>query len=119
VKPIDDTDRLVANHREATFTPSLAAPGGSILQLDESNQPGVGFHLYRMEPGTVTAVHRHTSDEQFFVVEGDLADHDGHEYRIGDLVLLNNGTTHNSSTQGGCLLAVFIATPEENISTTE
>ncbi len=115
MEPVANEDRIVVNHQTEPFDASLVADGGAILQLDQSEELGVGFHLYRMEPGSSTRPHRHTCDEQFLVIEGDLTDHDGFEYRTGDLVLLKSGTIHNSSTRDGCLLAVFIATPEENL----
>ncbi len=49
-------------------------------------------------------------------LDGDLIDHDGFAYGLGDLVLLRRGTRHNSRTVGGCTLAVHIATPERNLT---
>jgi hypothetical protein len=42
-------------------------------------------------------------------------DHDGFRYGPGDLVMLRRGTRHNSRTETGCTIAVFIATPEVNL----
>ncbi|MEE3116090.1 MAG: cupin, partial [Actinomycetota bacterium] len=63
------------------------SPGETILQLDRSQPLGVGFHVYRMAPGTETTPHEHTCDEQYLVLDGDLVDHDGFAYGPGDLVL--------------------------------
>lgn len=119
MEPIVEADRVVVNWRAAEFEPFVfeggEPTGESVLQLDRSQPPGVGFHLYRMAPGAVTTPHRHTCDEQFLVVEGDLIDHDGYVYGPGDFVLLREGTRHNSRTETGCVLAVFIATPEAGI----
>lgn len=118
--PIAHEDRLVVNHREVEFEPFVVdgrpSATESVLQLDRSREPGVGFHLYRMAPGSSTTPHQHTCDEQFLLIEGDLTDHDGYEYQPGDLVLLRTGTVHNSSTVNGCLLAVYIETAENNLT---
>lgn len=117
--PIDKSDRVVVNIAEDRFTPFTVdgkeLPGQGYLQLDDSFPPGVGFHIYRMAPGTSSQPHEHTCDEQFLVVDGELSDHDGTVYRKGDFVLLKNGTRHNSHTCTGCTLAVFIASPEKNL----
>lgn len=109
MQPIADKDRRVVNIREARFTPweSETNPGTSYLQLDTSRPPGVGFYIYRMEPGSETNPHRHGGSEEFLMLEGELIDHDGTVYREGDLVWLAPGTTHNSRTETGCLVAVF------------
>ncbi len=120
MEPIPEADRLVANYRDADFEPfevdGVSSSTESVLQLDRSREPGVGFHLYRLAPGSSTTPHRHTCDEQFLVIEGDLTDHDGYRYGPGDLVLLRRGTIHNSSTENGCLLAVYIETAETNLA---
>ncbi len=120
MEPIDEGDRLVVNAHVGEFEPFVvdgrASETESVLQLDRSREPGVGFHLYRMAPGSSTTPHRHTCDEQFLVIEGDLTDHDGYQYGPGDLVLLRRGTVHNSSTVDGCLLAVYIETAETNLA---
>ncbi len=119
MEPISESERLVLNYRTAEFAPfevdGQPSATESVLQLDQSRPPGVGFHLYRMAPGSSTTPHRHTGNEQFLVIEGDLTDHDGYQYGPGDLVLLRRGTEHNSSTMNGCLLAVHIETAEENL----
>jgi anti-sigma factor ChrR (cupin superfamily) len=119
LKPIQASDRRVVNLAKATFEPFTAdgreVPGQSFLQLDDSQPPGVGFHIYRMAPGSSSQPHEHTSAEQFLLLEGDLRDNDGYEYKPGDLVYLNRGTQHFSTTRSGCTLAVFIESWEENL----
>ena len=46
---------------------------------------------------------------------GELTDNDGFVYRKGDLVLLKKGTQHNSHSESGALLAVYIPTAERAI----
>ncbi|MEM1297919.1 MAG: cupin domain-containing protein [Pseudomonadota bacterium] len=111
MKPIANEDRCVANLNTAGFVPFIAKDGttdGEVLQVNPNNNRGYGFHVYRMAPGDVTVAHRHAGDEEFFVIEGDLTDHDGYEYGPGDLVWLRDGTEHNSSTKNGCVLVVYL-----------
>ena len=76
---------------------------------------GIGFHIYRRPPGMTTRGHRHTRAEQFPVLDGDLTDSDGMEFRKGDLVFYREGSEHNSRTVGGCTLAVFISGPDVEV----
>lgn len=108
--PIGPDKRKVVNLTTGTFAPFLTAdgqPDGEVLQVN-GGRTGYGFHIYRMAPGTTTAAHTHLGDEEFFLIEGDLTDHDGYEYKPGDLVCLASGTKHNSSTQNGCTLVVYL-----------
>ncbi len=116
-RPIAPGDRRVANIETAEFTPweSEENPGTDYLQLDPTRPPGTGFHIYRMGPGTQSDPHEHTGAEEFFVIEGELTDNDGTTYRKGDLVWLAKGTEHYSTTETGCVLAVYIETPERNL----
>jgi len=119
--PIATGDRLVANiHDASNFVPftsdGIASETETVLQLDTNSSPGVGFHVYRMAPGCVTTPHEHTADEHFLVLEGDITDNDGYRYQVGDLVLLKRGTEHFSTSKNGCTLAVFIGSPERNLS---
>ncbi len=124
-KPIAQGERLVANIYETPFDgfvgDGVASEGESYLSLDSSQAAGHGFHIYRMAPGASSTPHEHMSDEHFLVLEGDITDNDGYEYRAGDLVLLKKGTEHFSTSENGCTLAVFIDVPERNLapSTTE
>jgi hypothetical protein len=36
-------------------------------------------------------------------------------YRQGDLVMLDEGTQHSSTSPGGCLIAVFVRTIEHEL----
>ncbi len=108
---IAEEDRKVANIATGTFKPFLSddgTPDGEVLQVNPNNRRGYGFHIYRMAPGDVTVPHRHDGDEEFFLIDGDLTDHDGYEYRPGDIVWLRDGTKHNSSSKTGCVLVVYL-----------
>ena len=114
MKPIDGQDRRVANiHRDEfeVWETGGVDRGESVLQLN-GNEIGRGFHVYKMAPGTTSMPHEHMSDEEFFMISGELVDHDGTVYREGDLVWLKKGTQHSSYTKDGCVIAVYIQDPE-------
>jgi mannose-6-phosphate isomerase-like protein (cupin superfamily) len=116
VQPIAPNDRRIANIHTAEFKPFVfpdgVALGDSVLQLDDRQDLGVGFHVYRMPAGMTTRSHRHNGAEQFLILEGELHESDGTILRAGDMVLYRDGTEHNSHTPTGCLLAVHITRPE-------
>lgn len=116
MKPIDPKDRKIVNIHEAPYK-SFAYPDGTILgdtilQLDDTKELGVGFHIYRMPPGMTTRGHRHNGHEEFLILEGELHESDGTILRAGDLVFYRDETEHHSHTPNGCLLAVHITGPE-------
>jgi uncharacterized RmlC-like cupin family protein len=119
MKLIDPNDRHIASIHTAEFRPFVypdgLALGDAVLQLDDSQALGVGFHIYRMPPGMTTRGHRHNGHEQFLILEGELHESDGTVLRAGDLVFYRDGTEHNSFTPNGCLLAVHIAGPETTV----
>jgi uncharacterized RmlC-like cupin family protein len=116
MKRFHKNDRRVANIRDAAFHPFVypdgLALGDAVLQLDDSRDLGIGFHIYRMPAGMTTRAHRHNGHEQFLILEGELHESDGTILRAGDLVFYRDGTEHHSYTPDGCLLAVHIAGPE-------
>ena len=109
MKALSNNDRRVVNIYEAKFTPFMSGDvvDGEVLQLNTAKPLGLGFYIYRMAPGTTTVAHEHSGDEEFLILEGDLTDHDGAEYGPVDLVWLRDGTTHSSTTKGGCLVEVY------------
>ena len=116
MKPVASDDRKIANINEVEFKQWVSEGGGdsgqSFFQLNPSNPDGVGFHLFRMAPGTTTDSHKHEGDEEWFMLDGDLTDNDGTRYRAGDLVWMKEGTEHNSYTEHGCTLIVYIKRAE-------
>jgi len=119
MKKIQPDERRIANIHTAEYEPWLDDDGQptrtSALQLDRSHKLGVGFHVYRMEPGVWSEPHEHTGAEQFLVLEGELVECDGTVYKQGDLVWLKQGTQHTSHAPNGCLLAVHIERAEKPI----
>ena len=123
MKPISAADRRVTNIRTAAFEPwdaeGRSERGTSVLQLNPAGRRGVGFYIYKMEPGTRSVPHRHGGAEEFVIIEGTLIDNDGTVYEKGDVVWLAPGTEHNSHTKTGCLIAVYAEAEAEAISPTE
>ena len=116
MRSIDAKDRKVANIQTARFEPFVypdgLALGDDVLQLDDGQELGIGFHVYRMPAGMTTRAHRHNGHEQFLILEGELIESDGTVLKKGDLVFYRDGSEHHSYTPNGCLLAVHIAGPE-------
>ena len=119
MKAIDSQHRRVKNIYDDDFEPFVwdgrDNPGQTVLQLDRNMPCGTGFHIYKMAPGAITTPHEHTSDEHFFLIEGDAVDHDGYEYRPGDIVMLSKGTIHNTRTRNGCTLVVYLQSAEARV----
>lgn len=119
MKKIGPNDRRVANIHSAEYRPWINNDGktsnSSILQLNPAKPFGIGFHVYRMEPGARSDAHEHGGDEEFLVLEGRLIDNDGTVYGPGDLVWLGPGTQHYSDAPEGCLLAVYIESAEKPV----
>ena len=74
------------------------------VSFDEAT--GQGSYFYRMAPGSRSEAHVHRGPEEFFVIEGELTDHDGHTYRQGDFASLAAGSRHFSTSENGCVLIV-------------
>lgn len=118
MKPIGADERRVANIRDAaaykSYDPEGASERGtSFIQLNPKTPQGVGFYIYRMEPGAQSTPHRHGGAEEFVMIEGELIDNDGVVYRPGDVVWLAPGTEHTSHTETGCVIAVYSEAAEE------
>ncbi|WP_319544369.1 cupin domain-containing protein [Ruegeria conchae] len=75
------------------------------VSFDEDT--GQGSYLMKMAPGARSNPHIHHGPEEFFVLEGDLTDHDGFRYHSGDFVSFPAGSSHFSRTETGCLLVVM------------
>lgn len=111
MKPVQPNERRVVNLRDAKFEAwdpdGISERGTSIIQLNPDAPRGVGFYIYRMEPGASSAPHRHGGAEEFFIIEGEIVDNDGTVYRQGDVVWLAPGTEHNSHAPNGAVIAVY------------
>jgi anti-sigma factor ChrR (cupin superfamily) len=118
LKPVAEDERRVVNLAEIEFEPFVNQHGvadGLAYQHDRDRPLGSGFHLYKMEPGYTTIPHQHNGNEEFFIVSGDVADNDGTVYRAGDLVWMKDGTQHCSYSEHGCVIVVYLPTPETSV----
>jgi len=119
MKPITPSERRVANLHTAEFTPwdaeGISERGTAILQLNPAQPKGVGFYIYKMEPGARSAPHRHGGAEEFLIIEGEIIDNDGTVYRSGDVVWLAPGTEHTSYAPNGALIAVYAEGAETTV----
>ena len=115
---IKPTDRLVANINSARFKP-FVTDGAEIPDKASCNfyEHFRKDRLSHLSHGARIGEppHQHTCHEQFLVLEGEVIDHDGYVYKPGDFVLLERGTVHNSRTETGATLAVFVRKMERNI----
>ena len=102
--------RTIATFDPTTFKPMnmLGLEGQDVLWKNVSFNEitGQGSYLMIMSPGTKCNPHRHNGDEEFFIVEGDLQDNDGHLYVAGEFVSLAAGSEHFSVSPSGCKLVV-------------
>jgi anti-sigma factor ChrR (cupin superfamily) len=118
MKPVAPGERLMINLRDVEFEPYINESGeadGLAFQLDRDRRLGTGFHLYKMEPGYTTIPHRHSGNEEFYIISGEAVDNDGTVYRSGDLVLMKDGTEHCSYSKDGCVILVYLEGPESQI----
>jgi quercetin dioxygenase-like cupin family protein len=76
----------------------------SVIELSYDRAAKQGAYLIRMEPGAETIAHEHPFREEFIILEGELIESDGTVLRVGDFVMYDAGTVHNSRTEKGCLL---------------
>jgi len=110
MRPLNAKQRRVINIADGEFVPLIDDDGrkdGEVLQIHPGVKPGFGFHVYRMPPGHSTTPHVHEGDEEFYIIEGEIIDHDGYRYKAGYLVWLQANTKHNSYSPEGALLVVF------------
>jgi hypothetical protein len=63
MKTAGKDERKIVNIHEAVYQPWVKENGelhdSSVLQHDTSKLRDVGFHVYKMEPGSTTTPHRH------------------------------------------------------------
>ena len=102
--------RSVARFDDEDFVPWAAEgePDAQLLWKNVSFDPatGQGSYLMIFPPGVTSSPHRHDGAEEWFMVEGDLVDNDGHSYRAGDFVSLSAGSQHHSTSPAGCKIVV-------------
>ena len=76
----------------------------SVIELSYDRGNKQGAYLIRMQPGAETIAHEHPFREEFLILEGELIESDGTVLKVGDFIMYEPGTVHNSRTEKGCLL---------------
>ncbi|MDA0704955.1 MAG: cupin domain-containing protein [Proteobacteria bacterium] len=71
-------------------------------------ETGKGCFIIRFLPGGVSTPHEHFGMEEFYVIEGELIDHDGQKYSAGDFVSLGPNVRHYSYSPGGALTVAWL-----------
>ncbi|MEC9328441.1 MAG: cupin domain-containing protein [Pseudomonadota bacterium] len=74
------------------------------LNISYDRETQLGWYVIRMDPGASSIHHEHLTQEEFLILEGDLTESDGTCLKAGDFVSYPAGTSHNSTTENGCLL---------------
>ncbi|MEO9781740.1 MAG: cupin domain-containing protein [Sedimentitalea sp.] len=74
------------------------------ISYDE--ETGRGSYLMLLAPGASSKPHQHVGTEEFYVLDGELVDFDGHVYAAGDFASLPAGSQHYSTSPSGCRLLV-------------
>ena len=69
------------------------------VRFDEKTR--TGCFVVEFEPGGVSVAHEHPGAEEFYMLDGEVCDHDGQVYRAGEFVSLGPGTRHYSYSEKG------------------
>ena len=93
--------------------------GMSWHKITYNDETHIGSYISKLEPGTKTIPHRHTGNEEFYIIEGELIDSDGTIFKKGDFVSFAPGSEHNSYTKTGCMILTFMSGKNEIISDDE
>ena len=107
------TKRKITNLYNIKFKPfdnyGLIIPGMSWHKISyNKNSGGQGTYVLKMDPGAKSIPHKHTGNEEFFMLDGELIDSDGMVFKKGDFISFEPGSTHSSFTKNGCLVLVFM-----------
>ena len=97
-------DRLTVRSQNLAWQPHrIVGVSLAILYLDLARREATA--LVRAEPGVQYPLHRHTTDEEIYLLEGDLVV-DGATYKVGDYIRSKSTSAHAPSTVGGCMFLV-------------
>lgn len=104
--------RKVVNYKDAEFVPyGLQGKEQSELSwhnISYDEKTGNGAFIIKFDPGAVSIDHEHLGFEEYVLLEGDLTDHDGYRYKVGDVVSLPSGSRHSTVSENGAIAAVFV-----------
>ncbi len=91
-------------------------PGIELKPLFVDQKQGRMTALARMAPNTIYGAHRHTTAEEFYVLEG-TCNLDGQLLQAGDYHRAEAGSVHyETSTKDGCLLLIIFSPDNEMLS---
>ena len=107
------TKRQITDIYNLKFEPfdnyGVVIPGMSWHKISyNKDSGGQGTYVLKMEPGTKSLLHEHTGYEEFLMLDGELTDPDGKNFKKGDFVSFEPGSRHSSRTENGCLVLVFM-----------
>ena len=103
--------RKITNSLNVKFEPfdnyGVPIAGMSWHKISYNEKTGQGSYILKMEPGAKSLPHKHTSYEEFLMLDGELIDPDNKIFKKGDYITFEPGSSHSSYTKTGCLLLVF------------
>jgi anti-sigma factor ChrR (cupin superfamily) len=105
--------RKITNLNDIEFIPfdnyGAVVPGMSWHKISYSRENGgQGTYVLKMEPGAKSLPHEHKGFEEFLMLDGELIDPDGKNFKKGDFISFEPGSKHSSHTINGCLALVFM-----------
>jgi len=105
--------RKITNLQNVEFIPfdnyGVVVPGMSWHKISYNKENGgQGTYVLKMEPGAKSLPHEHMGFEEFLMLDGDLIDPDGKNFKKGDFISFEPGSKHSSHTINGCLVLVFM-----------
>lgn len=80
--------------------------GLSWIPLSADAVPEHTSYVLRFAPGASSVPHRHNGVEEFYVLDGELIDDDGHVFKAGTFVRFEPGSCHSSHAPKGCTVLV-------------
>ncbi|MBI3447431.1 MAG: cupin domain-containing protein [Acidobacteria bacterium] len=114
IQQAKQSDVVFALARDAVWTPT-GIDGIETRRLFHDEADDRMTMLVRMAAGTTYPGHRHTEDEDCYVIEGDLTLNEV-KLKGGDYVRANAGSLHRIvSTEKGCLLLIVASAHDELI----
>jgi len=82
--------------------------GMSWCKISYDQEKGQGSYILKMEPMAKSLPHEHVNYEEFYMLDGELADDDGKIFKKGEFITFEPGTRHSSTSKNGCLILVFM-----------
>ncbi len=107
--------RKIVNWRSCAWEPYPGLGGTEPAMMwnpiRANAETGDGYYLLKIKPDAGAALHAHSAQEEFIILEGSLTDTDGTVLEEGDCVSYDPGTRHRTHSPNGCVLLAYIAGP--------